>query len=77
MDGKFANFSDYELERINTIASLLADWGLVTLLNKENAENKAPLSQIKVLAFKEKDEWDLQAKYNIGKKADDDESAEV
>jgi hypothetical protein len=50
---------------------------LVTLLNKENAENKAPLSQIKVLAFKEKDEWDLQAKYNIGKKVDDDESAEV
>ena len=77
LDGKFANFSENDLERRNTIASLLADWGLVTLLNKENAENKAPLSQIKVLAFKEKDEWDLQAKYNIGKKADDDESAEV
>ena len=77
LDGKFANFSENDLERRNTIASLLADWGLVTILNKENAEKKAPLSQIKVLAFKEKDEWDLQAKYNIGKKPDDDESAEV
>jgi hypothetical protein len=77
LDGKFSNFSENDLERRNTIAHLLSDWGLVTLLNKESAENKAPLSQIKVLAFKEKDEWDLQAKYNIGKKADDDESAEV
>ena len=77
LDGKFANFSENDLERRNTIASLLADWGLVAILNKENAQNKAPLSQIKVLAFKEKDEWDLQAKYNIGKKVDDDESAEV
>ena len=77
LDGKFANFSENDLERRNTIASLLADWGLVSILNKENAENKAPLSQIKVLAFKEKDEWDLQAKYNIGKKADDDEGTEV
>ena len=71
LDGKFANFSENDLERRNTIASLLADWGLVAILNKENAQNKAPLSQIKVLAFKEKDEWDLQAKYNIGKKAED------
>jgi len=77
LDGKFANFSENDLERRNTIASLLADWGLVTILNKEDVQDKAPLSQIKVLAFKEKDEWDLQAKYNIGKKADDDESAEV
>jgi hypothetical protein len=71
LDGKFANFSENDLERRNTIAHLLSDWGLVTLLNKESTENKAPLSQIKVLAFKEKDEWDLQAKYNIGKKAED------
>ena len=71
LDGKFANFSENDLERRNTIASLLADWGLVAILNKENAQNKAPLSQIKVLAFKEKDEWDLQAKYNIGKKTED------
>ena len=77
LDGKFANFSENDLERRNTIASLLADWGLVTILNKEDVQDKAPLSQIKVLAFKEKDEWDLQAKYNIGKKVDDEESAEV
>ena len=77
LDGKFANFSENDLERRNTIAQLLGDWGLVTILNKEDVQNKAPLSQIKVLAFKEKDEWDLQAKYNIGKKPDDDESAEV
>jgi len=77
LDGKFANFSENDLERRNTIASLLADWGLVSILNKEDVQDKAPLSQIKVLAFKEKDEWDLQAKYNIGKKVDDDEGAEV
>ena len=77
LDGKFANFSENDLERRNTIASLLADWGLVTILNKEDVQDKAPLSQIKVLAFKEKDEWDLQAKYNIGKKVDDEEGAEV
>ena len=71
LDGKFANFSENDLERRNTIASLLADWGLISILNKEIAEKKAPLSQIKVLSFKEKDEWDLQAKYNIGKKAED------
>ena len=77
LDGKFANFSENDLERRNTIAQLLGDWGLVTILNKEDIQNKAPLSQIKVLAFKEKDEWDLQAKYNIGKKADDEEGTEV
>jgi len=76
LDGKFSNFSENDLERRNTIAQLLSDWGLITILNKENAENKAPLSQIKVLAFKDKGEWDLQAKYNIGKKVDD-EGAEV
>ena len=76
LDGKFSNFSENDLERRNTIAHLLSDWGLITILNKEQAENKAPLSQIKVLAFKDKSDWDLQAKYNIGKKIDD-EGAEV
>ena len=71
LDGKFSNFSENDLERRNTIAHLLSDWGLVTILNKEDVQSKAPLSQIKVLAFKEKDEWDLQAKYNIGKKTED------
>ena len=72
LDGKFANFSENDLERRNTIANLLSDWGLITILNKENAEKKAPLSQIKVLSFKEKGEWDLQAKYNIGKKIENE-----
>ena len=74
LDGKFANFSENGIERRNTIAQLLSDWGLITILHKENAENKAPLSQIKVLAFKDKNDWDLQAKYNIGKKVDDEGS---
>ena len=65
LDGKEANFSDNDAERRNTIAQLLSDWGLIAILNKEVAEKKAPLSQIKVLSFKEKGEWDLQAKYNI------------
>tara|TARA_B100001559_G_scaffold4741_1_gene4035 strand:+ start:117 stop:530 length:414 start_codon:yes stop_codon:yes gene_type:complete len=68
LDGKQANFSDNDAERRNTIAQLLSDWGLIAILNKTVAEKKAPLSQIKVLSFKEKNEWDLQAKYNIGKK---------
>ena len=71
LDGKEANFSDNDAERRNTIAQLLSDWGLIAILNKEVAERKAPLSQIKVLSFKEKGEWDLQAKYNIGKKVDE------
>ena len=76
LDGKTANFSDNDAERRNTIAQLLSDWGLIAILNNTIAEKKAPLSQIKVLAFKEKGEWDLQAKYNIGKKIED-EGAQV
>ena len=72
LDGKQANFSDNDAERRNTIAQLLSDWGLIAILNKSIAEKKAPLSQIKVLSFKEKGEWDLQAKYNIGKKVEDE-----
>ena len=71
LDGKQANFSDNDAERRNTIAQLLSDWGLIAILNNSIAEKKAPLSQIKVLSFKEKGEWDLQAKYNIGKKIDE------
>jgi hypothetical protein len=76
LDGKESNLSDNDIERRNTIAQLLADWGLIAIINSSVAESKAPLSQIKVLAFKEKSEWDLQAKYNIGKKIDN-ESTEV
>ena len=72
LDGKFSNFSENDLERRNTIAQLLADWGLIAIINATVAEKKAPLSQIKVLSFKEKGEWDLQAKYNIGKKIEDE-----
>jgi|TARA_R110000765_G_scaffold131848_1_gene230374 hypothetical protein len=72
LDGKEANLSDNDIERRNTIAQLLGDWGLIAIVNATIAENKAPLSQIKVLAFKEKNEWDLQAKYNIGKKIDNE-----
>ena len=72
LDGKQANFSENDAERRNTIAQLLSDWGLIAILNKSIAEKKAPLSQIKVLSFKEKGEWDLQAKYNIGKKIENE-----
>ena len=76
LDGKEANLTENDIERRNTIAQLLGDWGLIAIVNTSVAENKAPLSQIKVLSFKEKSEWDLQAKYNIGKKVED-ESTEV
>ena len=66
LDGKPTNISLNDIERRNTIAGLLADWELVEILG--NNEPKAPLSQIKVLSYKEKDEWILETKYNIGKK---------
>ena len=66
LDGKPTNISINDLERRNTIAGLLSDWELVEILG--NNESKAPLSQIKVLSYKEKDEWILETKYNIGKK---------
>ena len=71
LDGKEANLTENDIERRNTIAQLLGDWGLIAIVNATVAEKKAPLSQIKVLSFKEKNEWDLQAKYNIGKKIDE------
>ena len=72
LDGKEANLTDNDIERRNTIAQLLSDWGLIAVINTTIAEKKAPLSQIKVLSFKEKNDWDLQAKYNIGKKIEDE-----
>ena len=69
LDGKPSNMSDTDVARRNTIANLLAEWDLVEILNKEQTSNPvSPISQIKVLPFKEKDEWELVAKYNIGKK---------
>ena len=72
LDGKEANLTENDIERRNTIAQLLGDWGLIAIINTTVAEKKAHLSQIKVLSFKEKSEWDLQAKYNIGKKIEDE-----
>ena len=70
LDGKTANIFVNDIERRNTIAQLLSDWGLVELVS--SVENKAPLSQIKVLPYKEKNQWILEPKYNIGKKGNED-----
>jgi hypothetical protein len=71
LDGKSADLSENDLQRRNTIAKLLFDWGLVQILNQDKYLDIAPLSQIKIIAFKDKGEWDLQTKYNIGKKRTD------
>tara|TARA_B100000085_G_C18524741_1_gene505277 strand:- start:265 stop:678 length:414 start_codon:yes stop_codon:yes gene_type:complete len=68
LDGKEADLSDSDLQRRNAIAKLLNDWGLVELLDDTIIEDTAPISQIKILPFKEKDEWTLVTKYNIGRK---------
>mgnify|MGYP005659719581 FL=1 len=68
LDGKKATLIENDVQRRNTIAVLLQDWNLLTIVKADEAKNKAPLSQIKIIAFKEKNEWNLQAKYNIGKK---------
>ncbi len=66
LDGKPTNISTNDIERRNTIAGLLEDWGLVNMIGE--SEPRAPLSQIKVLSFREKDDWILETKYNIGSK---------
>jgi hypothetical protein len=69
LDGKSTDFEDNDLARRNTIANLLAEWGLIELVNKDKSSLPvAPLSQIKIISYKEKDDWQLTAKYNIGKK---------
>ena len=68
LDGKPSNFSDNDRARRNTIANLLSEWGLLSILNDKSETPIAPLSQIKVLPYKEKNDWNLTAKYNIGKK---------
>lgn len=68
LDGKEANLSINDIERRNTIANLLADWGLLKISVPANAEQQASLSQIKVVSYKEKHEWELIAKYTIGTK---------
>ena len=68
LDGKKSTLTQNDIQRRNTIALLLQDWNLIDVSDKTRTEDKAPLSQIKVLPFKEKSEWTLSAKYNIGKK---------
>tara|TARA_Y100000296_G_scaffold62017_1_gene71968 strand:- start:542 stop:946 length:405 start_codon:yes stop_codon:yes gene_type:complete len=69
LDGKNTNLSTNDISRRNTIAKLLQDWGLVDIIGEVG--EVAPLSQIKVLSFAEKDDWTLETKYNIGKKKED------
>ena len=68
LDGKKANLSENDLQRRNRIIKLLSDWGLVEIVKLSEVVNVAPLSQIKVIAYREKGEWMLESKYNIGKK---------
>ena len=69
LDGKQTNISENDIQRRNAIAKLLQDWGLVKIVNAKIMENNiAPIHQIKIIAFREKNEWELISKYNIGKK---------
>lgn len=73
LDGKASNFSDDDKARRNTIANLLHEWGLLELVNPSKSEEpKSPLSHIKIISHKEKNEWTLVTKYNIGKKRRED-----
>ena len=77
LDGKTTNFSENDEARRNTIANLLAEWELISLVEPDkSSEPTVPLSQLKILSFKEKDEWELTPKYNIGNKRDSDENDE-
>ena len=68
LDGKHANLTLNDVQRRNRIAQLLADWGLVSIVDADKIQDIAPLNQIKVLAFRDKQEWILETKYNIGSK---------
>ena len=75
LDGKTTNFSENDEARRNTVANLLAEWELISLVDPDkSADPTVPLSQLKILSFKEKDEWELTPKYNIGNKRDSDEN---
>jgi len=74
LDGKHANLTLNDVQRRNRITRLLADWGLITVVKPESVEDIAPLNQIKVLAYRDKGEWILEQKYNIGKKTKPQES---
>ena len=68
LDGKNTNLSTNDVQRRNRIIQLLADWGLITIVTPTQISDLAPLNQIKVLSFKEKNDWTLESKYNIGRK---------
>ena len=68
LDGKHANLTINDVQRRNRIARLLADWGLITVVNQDKVADIAPLNQIKVISYKEKGDWILETKYNIGAK---------
>jgi hypothetical protein len=68
LDGKKANLEENDIGRRNTISVLMSDWGLIEIVNKESAKPLAPLRQIKIIPFKEKNQWELCPKYNIGNK---------
>ena len=68
LDGKHANLTLNDVQRRNRIAQLLADWGLVSIVDADKIQDIGPLNQIKVLAFRDKQEWILETKYNIGSK---------
>ena len=68
LDGKHANLTMNDVQRRNRIARLLSDWGLISVVKEDSVTDIAPLNQIKVLAYKDKSDWVLEQKYNIGKK---------
>ena len=74
LDGKRANLTANDVQRRNRIAQLLADWGLIKILKVDMIQDIAPLNQIKVLSYKDKGDWILETKYNIGRKKTEEES---
>lgn len=76
LDGKYANLTLNDIQRRNRIIQLLSDWGLITVVKAEKIVDIAPLNQIKVISFKEKGDWILETKYNIGAKKKKVEDAE-
>ncbi len=73
LDGKYANLTINDVQRRNRITKLLADWGLITIVNEDSILDIAPLNQIKVLSYKDKQDWTLEQKYNIGKRGKTEE----
>ena len=74
LDGKHSNLTTNDVQRRNRITKLLSDWGLVVMVDENRVEDIAPLNQIKVISFRDKKEWILESKYNIGKKKTTEES---